>query len=50
MEEFAKMQKEERELLHKQLALLAEKSANSSGAELASYSEQMTKIFTALNA
>ena len=42
------MEKEERELLHKQLQLLAKKSSNSSGKTLVAYSEQMMNIFIAL--
>lgn len=41
---------EERELLHKQLQLLAEKSKDSCSPEtLAILSEQMVEVYTALN-
>lgn len=41
---------EERELLHKQLKLLAEKSKDSCSPEtLAILSEQMVKVYSALN-
>ena len=38
----------ERELLHKQLELLAEKSKNCTPMELAAVSEQMAAIYSAL--
>lgn len=40
---------EEVGLLHKQLKLLAEKSSDCSSEELVKLTEQMVKIFTALN-
>lgn len=40
---------EERELLHAQLKLLAEKSSDSSGTELVMYTELMCNVFVILN-
>lgn len=40
---------EERELLHKQLQLLAEQSKGCAPAELAELSEQMVSIYSVLN-
>lgn len=40
---------EERELLHKQIILLAEKSSNCTNEELAEFSKQMVNLYSALN-
>lgn len=50
MNDLQEMEKKERELLHKQLQLLAKKSSKSSGKTLVAYSEQMRNIFIALKA